>query len=132
MTNPFKKNDVKNQGTSSRLSSNRQIKNVPQDSPKGGSKVSRLVRRNLKTNPYAENTQKPFRGSAKVASPKKRPDNSSDKQPFEVLPEKSVKMTPKLEKMLEEAEADIAAGRVLGPFSNAEDAIAALKDEVGD
>ena len=38
------------------------------------------------------------------------------------------KMTPKLEKLLKEAEKDIAAGRVVGPFDNADDAIKALKE----
>ena len=38
------------------------------------------------------------------------------------------KMTPKLEKLLKEAEEDIAAGRVVGPFDNADDAIKALKE----
>ena len=38
------------------------------------------------------------------------------------------KMTPKLEKMLEEAERDIAAGRTIGPFNNAEEMIQALKE----
>ena len=39
------------------------------------------------------------------------------------------KMTPKLEKMLEEAEQDIAAGRTVGPFNSAKEAIKALKAE---
>ena len=39
------------------------------------------------------------------------------------------KMTPKLEKLLEEAEQDIAAGKTIGPFNNAEEMIKALKKE---
>ena len=39
------------------------------------------------------------------------------------------KMTPKLEKLLEEAEQDIAAGRTIGPFNNTEEMIKALKEE---
>lgn len=35
-------------------------------------------------------------------------------------------MTPKMEKLLDEAEEDIAAGRVIGPFKNAAEAIKAL------
>ena len=39
------------------------------------------------------------------------------------------RMTPKLEKLLEEAEQDIVAGRTIGPFNNAEEMIRALKEE---
>lgn len=38
------------------------------------------------------------------------------------------KITPKLERLLDEAEEDIAAGRTIGPFSNAKEAIKALKE----
>ena len=40
------------------------------------------------------------------------------------------RMTPKLEKLLDEAEQDIEAGRTIGPFDNADAAIKALKEEV--
>ena len=39
------------------------------------------------------------------------------------------KMTPKLEKLLGEAEQDIASGRTIGPFKNANEMIKALKEE---
>lgn len=39
------------------------------------------------------------------------------------------KMTPKLEKLLGEAERDIATGRTIGPFNNADEMIKALKEE---
>ena len=37
------------------------------------------------------------------------------------------KMTPKLEKLLDEAEREIATGQTIGPFSDADEAIKALK-----
>lgn len=38
-------------------------------------------------------------------------------------------ITPKLEKLLDEVDQDIAQGRVIGPFTNADKAIKALKEE---
>ena len=38
-------------------------------------------------------------------------------------------MTAKMEKLLDEAEKDIAAGRVIGPFKSADEAIEALKKD---
>lgn len=46
------------------------------------------------------------------------------------LPEE--KMTPHLEKLIEEVEAEIARGEVSPAFDNTDDAIAWLKKEVGD
>lgn len=37
------------------------------------------------------------------------------------------KMTPKMEKLLDEAEKDIAAGKTIGPFDDADEAVKALK-----
>ncbi|MYB75539.1 MAG: hypothetical protein F4X83_00245 [Chloroflexi bacterium] len=42
------------------------------------------------------------------------------------------KMTPKMEELLDEAEKDIAAGKVIGPFNDADEAIKALKAEKAD
>ena len=39
------------------------------------------------------------------------------------------RMTPKLEKLLDEAEQDIEAGQTIGPFDSADAAIKALKEE---
>ena len=39
------------------------------------------------------------------------------------------KMTPKMENLIDEAEQDIATGRVIGPFGNADEAIEALEEE---
>ena len=39
------------------------------------------------------------------------------------------KMTSKTERLLDEAEEDIAAKRVIGPFKNAKEAIRALKED---
>ena len=39
------------------------------------------------------------------------------------------RMTPKMEKLLDEAEKDIVAGRTIGPFKNADEMIKALKEE---
>ena len=38
-------------------------------------------------------------------------------------------MTPKMEKLLDEAEKDIAAGRIIGPFKSADEAIRALNKD---
>lgn len=37
------------------------------------------------------------------------------------------KMTPKMERLLDEAEKDIAEGKTIGPFSDADEAVKALK-----
>lgn len=42
------------------------------------------------------------------------------------------KMTPKMERLLDEAELDIAKGKVVGPFKDADKAIKALRDEKED
>ena len=39
------------------------------------------------------------------------------------------RMTPKTEKLLDEVEQDIAQGKIIGPFTNADEAIKALKEE---
>lgn len=39
------------------------------------------------------------------------------------------KMTPKMEKIIEEAEKEIKAGQTIGPFKNVDEAIKALKKE---